>query len=113
MNVYLVVMAGGSGTRFWPKSRAKMPKQLLAFRDAKKTLIELAIDRFAGWISEDHTYVVTTELLGAEIRQKVGKRVHVLEEPAARNTAPCVYWATREIAAHDPGAVCVVVPADH
>lgn len=110
MNVHLVIMAGGSGTRFWPKSTAKKPKQLLPFGSGK-TLIRQTLDRFEGMAAQ--SWVVTTELLASEIQEELGPKVKILAEPQARNTAPCVYWASRVIGEKDPNAVLVFMPADH
>jgi mannose-1-phosphate guanylyltransferase len=111
---YLVIMAGGSGTRFWPKSTSRRPKQLLSFAPGAPTLLRQTLDRFDGIVpgGEGHRMIVTTrglsEACGIEARG-----VKILAEPAGRNTAPCVYWAAREIAAKDPRGVMLVMPADH
>jgi mannose-1-phosphate guanylyltransferase len=116
-SVFLVIMAGGSGTRFWPKSVARRPKQLLGFgRESPDTLIVQTLKRFDGIVdaSRDRRFIVTTELLKDAIEELVGtKSVTTLAEPAARNTAPCVYWAAREVAARDPKGVMLVMPSDH
>jgi mannose-1-phosphate guanylyltransferase/mannose-6-phosphate isomerase len=110
---HLVVMAGGSGTRFWPKSTSKKPKQLLAFEGlSSRTLLEQTLDRFEGWIAPDHRWIVTTTLLSEAVTLQSGG-ARVLAEPQGRNTAPCIYWAAREIAAVDPDAVMMVMPSDH
>jgi mannose-1-phosphate guanylyltransferase len=114
MALHLVIMAGGSGTRFWPKSTAKKPKQLLSFSPGGPTLLEQTLTRFDGLVPAGpaHRMIVTTQLLrGACSEGAPG--VNVLAEPAGRNTAPCVYWAAREIAARDPKGVMLVMPADH
>ncbi|MCM0607074.1 MAG: mannose-1-phosphate guanylyltransferase [Xanthomonadaceae bacterium] len=110
MNVHLIIMAGGSGTRFWPKSTAKKPKQLLPFGSGK-SLIKQTVERFDGVIS--NVWVVTTKLLMDSIQKELGPKVRVLAEPEARNTAPCVYWASRVIGEEDPDAILVFLPADH
>jgi mannose-1-phosphate guanylyltransferase len=111
-SLYLVIMAGGSGTRFWPKSTAKKPKQLLAFGSSQKTLLGQTLQRFDGLVPANQRLIVTTEVLEkAVIEQASGAQV--LSEPQGRNTAPCVYWAAREIAKRDPNAIMLVMPADH
>ena len=114
MAAHLVIMAGGSGTRFWPKSTSKRPKQLLSFSPGGPTLLKQTLDRFDGIVPADerHRMIVTTQLLHQACAEGAPK-VQVLAEPAGRNTAPCVYWAAREIAARDPKAVMLVMPADH
>ena len=107
----LVIMAGGSGTRFWPKSTSRRPKQLLSFAGGP-SLLRQTLDRFDGIVPRGHRMIVTTQLLGPAIREEAPE-CRVLEEPQGRNTAPCVYWAAREVAKRDPKAVMLVMPADH
>lgn len=112
-NLHLVIMAGGSGTRFWPKSTSKRPKQLLNFGgEGSPTLLEQTLTRFDGIVPGDQRIIVTTELLAQAIAAQA-PGVNVLAEPQARNTAPCVYWAAREIAKKDPKGIMLVMPADH
>jgi mannose-1-phosphate guanylyltransferase len=114
-NLYLVVMAGGSGTRFWPKSTASRPKQLLSFAPegvAAETLLGQTLSRFDGIVPPRQRMIVTTSLLETAVQEQcAGARI--LAEPQGRNTAPCVYWAARAVAEHDPKAVMMVMPADH
>jgi mannose-1-phosphate guanylyltransferase len=114
MSLHLVIMAGGSGTRFWPKSTSKRPKQLLSFSQGGPTLLKQTLNRFDGLVPQDesHRMIVTTQLLHGACSAEA-KGVRVLAEPAGRNTAPCVYWAAREIAALDPKGIMLVMPADH
>lgn len=113
MSRHLVVMAGGSGTRFWPKSTSRRPKQLLAFEGlSERTLLQQTLDRFSPSVPGERQWIVTTTLLGEAVEaQASGARV--LREPQGRNTAPCIYWAAREIGRVDPQAVMMVMPADH
>ncbi|MEM7449231.1 MAG: mannose-1-phosphate guanylyltransferase [Myxococcota bacterium] len=112
---YSVIMAGGSGTRFWPLSRRARPKQLLALAGQDETLIAATARRCLSLVTEDHTYVVTsTTLLEATSSALPGiPQAHILAEPAARNTAPCIGWAASVIGRMDPDAVIAVLPADH
>lgn len=112
MNLYLAIMAGGSGTRFWPKSTSKMPKQFLSF-SGKKTLIGQTQDRFEGIIPYAQHYILTTEALSDLVKESTHPDTKILAEPQGRNTAPCLYWAARVIAEKDPDAVIVTVPSDH
>lgn len=111
MSAFLVIMAGGSGTRFWPKSTSKRPKQLLKFGGNESLLIQ-TLNRFP-WIPETHCLIVTTEKLKAEVEKEVKGRAQVLAEPEGKNTAPCIFWAAKEIEKIDPKAVMCVMPADH
>ena len=114
MALHLVIMAGGSGTRFWPKSTSKRPKQLLSFSNGGDTLLKQTLKRFDGLVPADpaHRMIVTTQLLHGACEAEASG-VRVLAEPAGRNTAPCVYWAAREIAKADPKGIMLVMPADH
>lgn len=106
-------MAGGSGTRFWPKSTAKRPKQLLSF-DPKTgvTLLEQTLKRFDGLVPIENRMIVTTQLLEAPVgKQALGAQV--MAEPQGRNTAPCVYWAAREVYQKNKKGIMLVMPADH
>lgn len=111
-DLYLIVMAGGSGTRFWPKSTAKRPKQLIGFAGGE-TLISQTLSRFKDKIPESQRWIVTTETLRDAMVNEVGKSAQVLAEPQGRNTAPCIYWAAREVASQNPEAIMLVMPADH
>lgn len=112
-SIHLVVMAGGSGTRFWPKSTSKKPKQLLAFEGlSSRTLLQQTLDRFDGWVPAGNRWIVTTSVLADAVNAQAGG-ARVLSEPQGRNTAPCIYWAAREIQKADPDAVMLVMPSDH
>lgn len=116
-NIYLVIMAGGSGTRFWPKSTAQLPKQFLSFGQGKNnTLLEKTLSRFDGVVEKTNQcrIIVTTEKLKKPVHDLFSKeQVLVLAEPAGRNTAPCVFWAAKHIEEHDPDGIMLVMPADH
>ncbi|MEX1063252.1 MAG: mannose-1-phosphate guanylyltransferase [Balneolaceae bacterium] len=112
--IYAVIMAGGSGTRFWPRSTQENPKQFLKlFGD--RTMIQSTVDRLKGFIPEERSMVVTNE----RYVEKVGAQLpgippsFVIGEPVARNTAPCIAAAAQILFNKDPGAVMVVLPADH
>lgn len=110
-----VIMAGGSGTRFWPLSRAARPKQLLPLGGGDVSLLRATLDRIGSIISPEHTLVVTSEALAPAIRAELPSlpSENVLAEPVGRNTAPCVGWAAAVVARRDPEAVMAVLPADH
>jgi len=115
-SLFLVVMAGGSGTRFWPKSTAKRPKQLLNFGDANQTLIQQTLHRFDGIVlpTPKHRLIVTTKKLKDSIEEQVSpEEASSLAEPTGRNTAPCIYWAAREVFEKDPQGLMMVMPSDH
>jgi len=112
--LHAVIMAGGSGTRFWPQSRAKMPKQLLTLT-GDRTMIQQTSDRCDGLISPDHTWIVTNHAQVDRTRDQLPEipATNLLVEPAARNTAPCVGLAAIHLLNQDPYAVMFVMPADH
>ncbi len=114
--VYAVIMAGGAGTRFWPASRALRPKQLLPLAGAsEETLLASTVRRLAPLVTPDRVVVVTGEHLAAATAAAVPgvPRSQILCEPAPRNTAPCIAWATAAIARLDPEALVAVLPSDH
>ena len=116
-DTYVVIMAGGSGTRFWPASRGLRPKQLLALgKDEHEALLAATVRRVSSLVPRERVMVVTGEKLRNATMAAVPELLaeNVLAEPAARNTAPCIGWATATIAARtksDP--TIVVLPADH
>jgi mannose-1-phosphate guanylyltransferase len=113
-HAYAVVMAGGSGTRFWPLSRRKHPKQLLELF-GHGTLLEQAVARVAPIIPPERTYIYTNELVLKEVRRRLPQipRAQIVAEPASRNNAPSLGVAAHEICRRDPQGLMVVLPADH
>ncbi len=111
-NLFLVVIAGGSGTRFWPKSTSKRPKQLLNFHPSSVSLLEQTLSRFDQLVSPEKKMIVTTQFLKQAILE-MELRVEILAEPQGRNTAPCIYWAARQVAEKNPKGIMLVMPSDH
>ena len=107
-------MAGGSGTRFWPASRAARPKQFLPLAHGK-SLLAATVERLAGLCDQDHVWIVTNPTQARALHDLLPDfpADHVITEPEARDTAPCIALATATIAARDPHATMVVLPADH
>lgn len=112
-SVHAVIMAGGSGTRFWPASRTDRPKQLLPLAHGE-VMLRAAVDRLAGTCPPENVWIVTnaTQRPGVEAALPDFPRENVLIEPEPRNTAPCIGFATAKIAARAPQALVVVLPAD-
>jgi len=112
--LHLVIMAGGSGTRFWPESRRARPKQFLTLAGSQ-SLLQEAARRCRPLIPAERTWVVTGAALAGETRAQLPELApyQVLCEPCARNTAPCLALAALAIAQHDPDAEILVTPADH
>jgi len=113
-NNHIVIMAGGIGSRFWPLSTPEFPKQFIDILGCGRTLIQLTVDRFKGVCPMDNFWVVTNAAYVEIVRQQLPDipEFHILAEPAARNTAPCIAWACWRIKAEDPEANVVVTPAD-
>jgi mannose-1-phosphate guanylyltransferase len=107
-------MAGGRGTRFWPKSRKKNAKQVIRFF-GERSLIQQTVDRLKGVIEPANIWIITNEYLQAEIRKQLPEvpKQQIIAEPAQRNTAPCIALAAKILAEIDPEAVMGVFPADH
>jgi mannose-1-phosphate guanylyltransferase len=114
VNVHAVIMAGGSGTRFWPASRRDRPKQFLPL-GGDRSLLEVTIDRLAPLVPIERVWVVTGAHLVERVRECVPALApdHILAEPVGRNTAPCIGWAASRIARDDPAALLAVMPSDH
>ena len=114
MALYAVIMAGGVGSRFWPRSRRAHPKQFLdVFGEA--SLIQSTFARLQPLVAPDRVLVVTHEDYAAQTRAHLPAvpAENVLTEPTARNTAPCIALAAARLAALDPEATMLVLPADH
>ena len=114
MHTHIVIMAGGIGSRFWPLSTPEFPKQFIDILGCGRTLIQLTVDRFQGLCPMQNFWVVTNAAYVDIVRQQLPDMPvdHILAEPAARNTAPCIAWACWRIKAEDPDANVVVTPAD-
>lgn len=114
-NAYCVIMAGGVGSRFWPLSRKKLPKQFLDFYGTGRTLLQQTFDRYCKVVDKSRIYVVTnsayTELVKEQLPEVLPE--HILSEPTRRNTAPCMAWATYHIHATNADATIVFTPSDH
>ena len=111
---HVVVMAGGVGSRFWPLSTPELPKQFIDILGCGRTLIQLTVDRFRGVAPKENFWVVTNAAYVGIVREQLPDIPvdHILAEPAARNTAPCIAWACWRIRDVDPSANVVVTPSD-
>jgi mannose-1-phosphate guanylyltransferase len=112
--VHVVIMAGGVGTRFWPRSREKSPKQLLEIV-GKGTMIQNSVKRLEGLVNTADIFVVTNRLQKSLIAKQLPSvpEENILVEPVGRNTAPCIGLAALHIRKRDPSGVMIVLPADH
>lgn len=107
-------MAGGVGSRFWPLSTPEYPKQFIDILGCGRTLIQLTVDRFKGICPMSNFWVVTNAKYVDIVKEQLPDipTDHILAEPAARNTAPCIAWACWSIKKEDANANVVVTPAD-
>src|SRR5512142_378280 len=113
--MYAVILAGGSGTRFWPLSRTRTPKQLMSVFGGK-SMLQRTVERVLP-LQPKRVMVVTNALQAAETRNQLdyikGVPVDVIEEPVGRNTAPAIGLAASMIARYDADGIMAVLPADH
>lgn len=113
---YAIILAGGSGTRFWPASRQLRPKQFLPLGpDPDEALLRATVRRILPLCPPERILIATGAHLADATRALLPELPtdNILAEPVARNTAPCIAWATRVIARRDPNATVMVFPADH
>jgi mannose-1-phosphate guanylyltransferase len=112
--VRALILAGGSGTRFWPLSRKLRPKQLLAL-EGERTLLRDTLERLAPVIGPESVWVCTTEALAEAVRRDLPEvpPEQILSEPEGRNTAPAIAWSVRSMPEAARREVVAVLPADH
>ncbi len=114
INVYAVIMAGGVGSRFWPRSRERTPKQLMEIA-GERTMIQSTVDRLKNFVPAKNIFVVTNKLQKHAIAKQLPSvpSENIIVEPIGRNTAPCIGLAAMFVRRLDPNGVMVVLPADH
>lgn len=114
-NYYAILMAGGVGSRFWPVSTAEFPKQFHDMLGSGETLIQKTFSRLAKLIPIENILILTNESYNHLVLEQLPmvKQEQVLLEPAMRNTAPCILYASLKIQKQNPNAVMVVAPSDH
>lgn len=112
---YCVIMAGGTGVRFWPVSRAAKPKQFLDVADTGKTFIQSTYERFLRVVPKENILIVTGDRYRDIVMEQLPDLApeNLLLEPYSRNTAPCIAYATYTLLKRDPQARMVVTPSDH
>lgn len=112
---YCTIMCGGAGTRFWPFSTQDRPKQFLDFLGTGRSLLQLTVDRILPLVPAENIILVTNRAYVPLIREQLPQipEANILPEPARRNTAPAILWATHHIMARDPQASIVTLPSDH
>lgn len=112
---YCIIMAGGTGSRFWPLSRLAKPKQFLDILGTGRTFLQQTFDRFSKIIPAENFVIVTNTKYKNLVLEQLPqiKEEQVLLEPLRRNTAPCIAYATYKIKTQNPDAIMVVAPSDH
>jgi len=112
---YVAIMAGGIGSRFWPKSRTAYPKQFLDILNTGQSLLQWTYRRYAAFLPEENIFVVTSEeYTGIVAEQLPGMKAdNILSEPSRKNTAPCIAYISFKLQQMDPEACLIVAPSDH
>ncbi len=112
--LHAIIMAGGSGTRFWPRSRRDRPKQLLRLA-GESTMLQQTVARVGPMVPPERVFVITGADQAEATRAQLPEipASNIVAEPAPRDTAPCVALAAAIVAARDPSATMIVMPADH
>lgn len=114
-NRYCVIMAGGTGTRFWPVSSTARPKQFLDVADTGKSFIRITYERFMKIVPKENILIVTADKYKELVTEQIPDfdPDNILLEPYSRNTAPCIAYATYKLLQRNPDARMVVTPSDH
>src|SRR5215469_7353094 len=112
--LHAIIMAGGSGTRFWPESRDLRPKQLLKFA-GERSMIQATVDRLSGLVPSERVLIATNAKLAEVVASQLPElpAVSILGEPCKRDTAPCIGLAALIVSRHDAEATMAVMPSDH
>ncbi|HMG15201.1 MAG TPA: sugar phosphate nucleotidyltransferase [Saprospiraceae bacterium] len=112
---YIVIMAGGIGSRFWPASRETRPKQFLDILGIGKSLLQMTYERFSSWVPLENILVLTHKDYKKQVSLQLSllPQENILCEPARRNTAPCIAYVSFKILKKDPDACLIIVPSDH
>ena len=112
---FCIIMAGGIGSRFWPMSRTRRPKQFLDVLGTGETLLQSTFERAKMICPIENIYVVTSKLYGELVEQDLPecRKENILCEPVRRNTAPCIAYAMAKIEKRCEDALVLVMPSDH
>src|SRR5687768_2076209 len=116
MKICVVIMAGGVGSRFWPQSRERRPKQLLEVVTKGRSLVQATVDRVGLFADLQDVLIVTNDAQREELERQVPSisPANILSEPLGRNTATCIALAVKVLRErHGDDAVMIVLPADH
>ena len=113
-HLHIVIMAGGTGTRFWPYSRNNKPKQFLDVLGTGRSLLQMTYDRFDKIVPDSNVWIVSNDIYADLLHQQFPDLpdTQLLLEPDKRNTAPCIAYAAYKIRERDPEGIMVVLPSD-
>ncbi|RZK58382.1 MAG: mannose-1-phosphate guanylyltransferase [Pedobacter sp.] len=114
-NTHILIMAGGVGSRFWPKSRNHFPKQFIDILGLGKSLLQLTYERFLKICPNEQIFILTNADYAGLVKEQLPTILeqNILLEPSRNNTAPCIAYASYKIAKANPQANIVVAPSDH
>lgn len=114
-NLHVAIIAGGIGSRFWPKSRVNYPKQFLDILNTGKTLIQSTFERFNQFVPKENIYVVTSEEYAGIVQEQLTSIPveNIVTEPSRKNTAPCIAYISFKVYEKNPEARLIVAPSDH
>ena len=115
LDVYVLIMAGGTGSRFWPKSTNEFPKQFIDVLGTGKSLLQMTYDRFKHICPESNIFILTNDSYSSLVLDQIPEipTENIISEPSRNNTAPCITYASFKIAGINPDARIVVAPSDH
>lgn len=112
---FVLIMAGGAGSRFWPASREHLPKQFLDIMGVGKTLIQMTFERFASFIPVENIFIITHDKYRDQTIEAIPEfnPANIITEPTRNNTAASIALASLKLIRQEPDAVCIVAPSDH
>ena len=115
MKTTALIMAGGRGERFWPKSRKNLPKQFLSLTDDGRTMIQLTVDRISSLVDIKDVYIATNKNYLPLVQEQLPgiPKENIICEPVGRNTAPCIGLGAAHVQKKDGDALMIVLPSDH
>ncbi|MBQ4061413.1 MAG: NTP transferase domain-containing protein, partial [Christensenellaceae bacterium] len=110
-----LIMAGGRGERFWPRSRMKLPKQFISLTGDGKTMIQLTVERISSLVDPEDIFIATGEIYKDIVKEQLPgiPEENILCEPVGRNTAPCIALGAAHIRKKYGDALMMVLPSDH
>jgi len=114
-NTYVVIMAGGIGSRFWPMSRSSYPKQFLDILNTGRTLLQSTYERFLNFVPNENIYIVTSDEYTEIVQDQLPSllKTNIIGEPERKNTAPCIALISLKLRKLNPEANLIVTPSDH